>query len=370
MTAGAGNFGQPVVSYYAPVHIGTPPKTFNIQFDVGYSDLFVPHYTWSPFKVNLHYGKGVLCKDSSTCVKTDRTYISECQNCLITGKPYEDLVSLSSAYRGSSNQSSTGHGHHFSPPLQLPITFRQNFLAASDASDSKFRYLPVDGYFGMGPSARSSTASLQNPIVSLHEARLIDNLQFSFWFNPVLDSNQGGELVLGGVDTARFQGQIFWHHLTDLTSGHWTVSLQQVTLGALTIGCGAGPAAASCTATVSSAVNELYGPSDQVKKIYDLLNAVKSSSSSGEDLQLIDCRRIGQLPILTLNIDGVPYSLLPSNYIRKTTDGSAFKSETCYVAILPLNSQSGQWILGTNFLGAYYSVYDLTYRQIGFASLR
>lgn len=352
---------QPVISYYAPVHMGTPAKTFNIQFDVGYSDLFVPHYTWNPFKVNLHYGTGFLCKESSTCVKTDRTYTSDCQNCRITGKPYEDVVSFSSAYRTSAvaNHSMMSR---FSAPVELPVSFRQNFLAASDASDARFRYLPVDGFFGLGPDSQSSAGSLQNPIVSLHKAGLIDNLQFAFWFNPVLDSNQGGELVLGGVDTVRYQGQIFWHPLAGM-DGHWTLNLQQVTLGGQLFGC----TYSRCTATISSSINEVYGPKDQVKRLYDLLSTVPSADGG---LPLIDCRRISQLPTLTFNVDGIPYVLLPSNYIRKTTDQSTFKSETCYVAVLPLESQSNQWILGTNFLGAYYSIFDLTHRQVGFASLR
>lgn len=346
-TQNAGTLGQPVINYYTPVNIGTPAKVFNIQFDVAFNELFVPHYTWSPFKINLHYGKGFQCKDSSTCVKSPHELSIEYQNCKLTGKRYEDVVMLQTGY-GTSN-------------VSYPYSYRQTFLAIADASDARFKELPVDGYFGLGPLAQSSTGT-GNILIGLQTNRLIDNLQFSMWFNPLLDSKQGGELILGGVDETRYQGQIYWHHMSAAHS-QWALNLQYVSLGNQVVGCNG----QQCQAVLSSAVNEVYGPRVDVQRIYSILNT--SHQASG--LELIDCRRISNLPILTFNIDGIPYSMLPSNYIRKTTDGIIFKSETCYVAILPTDSTtSKQWILGTNFLGAYYSIYDMTYRQVGFASLR
>ena len=80
--------------------------------------------------------------------------------------------------------------------------------------------------------------------------------------------------------------------------------------------------------------------------------------------------RIPSLPHITFNIDGIPYHLFASNYIRKTADGGIFKKETCYVAILPSDDDATTWTLSTPFLGAYYTVFDMTYRQIGFAALK
>lgn len=358
-TQGAGTLGQPVISYYSPVNIGTPAKVFNVQFDVGFNDLFVPHYTWSPFKINLHYGKGYQCKVSSTCVKSPNELSVEYQHCKLTGKRYEDLLTLQTAYGSAAslnNQSSASVG-----PSAYPTSMRQSFLAIADASDARFKQLPVDGFFGLGPLSQSGSGTV-NILANLQVNRLIDNLQFSMWLNPLLDSKQGGELVLGGVDESRYQGQIYWHHLSAVHS-QWVLNLQYISLGNQIVGCNG----QQCQAVLSSAVNEVYGPRVDVQRIYSILNT--SHQSSG--LELIDCRRILNLPILTFSVDGIPYSMLPSNYVRKTTDGVIFKSETCYVAILPTDSSnSKQWTLGTNFLGAYYSIYDMTYRQVGFASLR
>lgn len=338
-TTGAGDYGQPVISYYAPVSFGTPPKSFNIAFDIAFSELFVPHFTYNPFKINLHYKKGFQCKVSSSCVKNNTSFVFDYQNCTMTGKQYEDVITFTNAFG----------------PGVVNVSLRQKFLAISDATTTRFKDLPADGFFGLGPSTHYSGS--KNILVGLVEAHLIDNLQFSLWFNPVLDSNQGGELVLGGVDQARYQGQVYWHRLASV-SNQWSLMLQYVGLGGQIVG-------HSARAILSSGLNEIYGPREEVRQIYSLLNTTRQQRG---ELELIDCRRLPSLPVLTFTIDGIPYALLPSNYIRKTTDGSIFKSETCYVAILASN-EAGKWILGTSFLQAYYSIFDMTYQQVGFASL-
>lgn len=342
-TPGAGVFGQPVINFYAPIGLGTPPKKFNVQFDVGLSEPFVPHYKWNPFKINLHYSKGFQCAKSTSCNRTNRSFTLDYQNCRLEGKSYEDIMTLTNAYG----------------PGVVSVSIRQKFLGISDASDARFKDLPVDGYFGLGPLTQTPSGAT-NIIDSLRSANYIDNNQFSFWFNPILDSPQGGELILGGVDQTRYQGKIFWHPLIGVHS-QWTIGLQHVGIGGQTVGC----FEHGCEAVLSTGLNEVYGPRDEVNKIYRFLNT--SHQESG--LELIDCRRRSSLPLITFTIHGIPYVLLPSNYVRKTTDGGIFKSETCYVAILA-SDKAGKWILGTNFIGSYYTIFDMTYRQVGFATLR
>lgn len=347
----AGSLGQPVINYYTSVNIGTPAKSFYIQFDTDLHDSFVPHYEWSPFKTNLHYGKGFQCKVSSTCKKTDRNIAMDYQRCKLTGKPYEDLLTLLDTQANS---------HSY------PVTLRQNFLAISDASDARFKNLPVDGFFGLSPQTYGIATT--NLLGSLHNAGFIDNLQFSIWINPVLDSPQGGEITLGGVDVNRFRDKIYWHPVS-ATSSRWSIGLRMVMLGQHTVSTCQPSGPNKCEAVVSSGTNEIHGPKADVSRIYALLNTTRQPSTG---LELIDCRRLTQLPVLIFQIDGIPYALVPSNYVRRMTTGSIFKTETCYVAILPdLDpSNTSRWTLGTNFLGSYYSIFDMTYRQVGFASLR
>lgn len=348
-TQGVGTLGQPVINYHTEVDIGTPPKRFKVQFDVGLNDLFVPHYNWNPFKTNLHYSAGFQCKVSSSCIKNDRQIVIDYHKCLLTGKPYDDFMMFPEAYSLSGETRDTS----------LPIRVRQNFLAVSDASDARFKDLSVDGYFGLGPLSQSS-GTINNLVLTLQRANLVENLQFAFWFNPMLDARQGGELTLGGVNTSRYKGKIYWHSLM-LINNFWSVGLQQVVMGGQEIS----GRDQQNFASLSTSVNEVYGPREHVQRIYNYLNT--SHQSSG--LELVDCRRVPNLPVITFYIDGIPYSLLPTNYIRKMESGRIFKDETCYVAILP-SDVAREWTLGINFLSAYYSVFDITNRQIGFAELQ
>lgn len=348
----AGHLGQPVVNYYAPVSIGTPKKTFNIQFDVDFNELFVPHYEF--FGSKLHHKKGFQCKESKSCTKTDRKVKIEYQQCELKGKPYQDLISFDTAQP------------------YLRHSFEQKFLAISDASNSQFRHLEVDGFFGLSPSRQSTSGSgSESLLYSLRQAALIENMQFSFWFNPVHDANQGGELTFGGVDPNRYTGQIYWHQLEpsilEPMQDRWALNLQAVSLGAETITLGYNPFQYNYRAILSTGVSEIYGPANDVYRIYALLNVNMSGHS--EFVPMIDCQRIHQLPILQFTIDGLSYPVLSTNYVRKIDVGR--KSESCYIAILPSREYNRyQWVLGTNFLSAYYSIFDMVNRQVGFATLR
>uniref|UniRef100_A0A6G1SLE7 Lysosomal aspartic protease n=1 Tax=Aceria tosichella TaxID=561515 RepID=A0A6G1SLE7_9ACAR len=369
----AGSLGQPVVNYYTRVSIGSPPKPFNVQFDIGTNELFVPHYSWNPFNRNLHYSSGFQCKDSATCVKNTNVFKIEYQHVKLEGKRYEDVINLDMAHYtpGTELTSGAAAGASTSTALNVsttaaavPSRWRQSFLAIASASDGRFSPLKVDGFFGLGAASKSMTG-IGSILTNLHNANLIDNLQFSFWFNPILDSAHGGMLILGGVDTNLYTGKIYWHKLPAPQSDRWTLALQTVTLGSQPVGC-LTPSRGGCQAKFSTGLSDIYGPHDDVMKIYSFLNTTKSSTG----IQLIDCRRIPSLPYITFNIDGIPYYLLPSNYVRKTVDGTIFKKETCYVAILPTNDEANTWTLSTPFLGAYYSIFDMTYGQIGFAALK
>ncbi|XP_024000647.2 gastricsin [Salvelinus sp. IW2-2015] len=79
----------------------------------------------------------------------------------------------------------------------------------------------------------------------------------------------------------------------------------------------------------------------------------------------VNCNQINSLPTLTFTINGINFPLPPSAYIQQN-------NQVCSVGITPtyLPSQNGQplWILGDVFLMQYYSVYDRTSNQVGFAT--
>lgn len=64
------------------------------------------------------------------------------------------------------------------------------------------------------------------PFVSLVNQKLIKDAVFSFYLNRNLDDAEGGELVLGGVDSAHFVGKHTWVPIT--RRGYWEFEMDSM----------------------------------------------------------------------------------------------------------------------------------------------
>lgn len=350
----AGELGQPVTSYYAQATLGTPPKPFKLLIDINARELWVPHYLKLGIVYSrLNYRDGYSKKGSSTSVKEqDEVYNIEYMGCELSGKAYRDVLEF----------------QNVSESLQA-VKYEQRFLAISSASNDKFtRHEGVDGVLALSPWPISETGSDMTP-VSLQRARLTGKLKFALLLDNDLATSHGGELTFGGANPTSYLGEIRYHQAV---SQHlWELSLNSVMLGSHLIGdCQArarGGDRAACTALLSTARNDIAGPTKAIQSIHRLLNVAGVQDEiefKGNSLHEIDCLRVATAPMLTFIIDGAYYVLPPTSYIRKKVEGLIFKSETCYVALLA-NGSDNKWELGTNFLTNYYSVFDQETHQVG-----
>lgn len=350
----AGILGQPVTSYYINVNIGTPPKPFKLLLDTNANESWLPHYLKLGIIFSrLNYKNGYCKKDSKTSRKEDREFTIEYQECELTGKPYEDIFEFKDVSEGTSSNSS--------------VSLRQRFLAISSASNDRFSSLEIDGVLSFAPAV-SSDSGTRSILLNLNDARLIDELRFAIILDNIEDNDEGGELMIGGIDQTKYIGNIRYHPLISLHR-RWELPLQSVMLGGEVVSC----YNLGCRATLSTGANDFYGPREDVLRIMKLLNVTSpdkdSNQLASDRLFEIDCLRVVNLPNLSFNIDGMPYVVSPSSYIKKKIDGLVFKSSTCYVTILPSDTVN-HWILGSNFMSNYYTVFDLYKHQIGFATRR
>lgn len=111
-----------------------------------------------------------------------------------------------------------------------------------------------------------------------------------------------------------------------------------------------------CQAIADSGTSLIYGPEDDVNK---LISAMNAQYDQAEGVYKVDCDKMSDLPDLVFIIAGKKFPLKSSAYIYKHDD-------SCFVSILS-DSNASHWILGDTFMGVYYTVFDSTNNQVGFA---
>jgi len=97
---------------------------------------------------------------------------------------------------------------------------------------------------------------------------LVKQQVFSFWLNRKEGANPGGELVLGGYDTAHFTGPITYVPLAADT--YWEFKLGDIVLG----GKSTGYCTKGCHAIADTGTSLIAGPSDVVKDLNKRLGAI------------------------------------------------------------------------------------------------
>jgi len=390
---------EPELSYYGALGVGSPPKVLNFVFDTGSNQLWLPCYNWFPLANNLHYSDGYKAKDSSTSVQLKKDFSVDYRGTRLSGSMHEDIMTL---YEDLTKEDAAfvPHGH---------IAFGQHFLGISDADNEQFRFKPYDGVVGLAPVAQSNTGT-RNVLLSIqatnlarmpghHDAQYNNtypsfshepmpagayggnirpnqshgnngyygggqnrptgltnprlDLVFAFWFNPNQNSRDGGELMIGDLDESRFRGEIIFHKVNSWFD--WQLHMQHVLLGSQIVSCQSG-----CNAIFDTGANSLVGPREDIERIYQELGAYRDERAN---MMLVDCSRIESYPTFTFRIDGYPYLIYPSHYIRVFRFNNRL---FCYLAVKPRDSPD--WVLGTSFIGAYYTVFNFSQRLIGFAT--
>ncbi|KAM9234750.1 gastricsin isoform 3-T5 [Dugong dugon] len=169
-------------------------------------------------------------------------------------------------------------------------------------------------------------------------------------------SQDGGALILGGVDNSLYSGQIYWAPVTQEL--YWQIGIEEFLIGSQASGwCSQG-----CQAIVDTGTSLLTVPQQY-------LSAFLQATGAQEDEYgqfLVNCSNIQDLPTFTFIINDAQFPLPPSSYILEQNNGY------CTVGVMStyLSSQDGQplWILGDVFLRSYYSVFDIGNNRVGFAT--
>ena len=308
--------------YYGPITIGTPGQQFNVIFDTGSSNLWIPSAKCKSLSC-LHMKKYTASR-SSSYVADGRAMSIQYGSGAVTGTVDQDTVNIAglnvkAVYFGEMNNVSL------------------NFVA------SKF-----DGILGMAFQG-ISVLGLPTVFDLLVQQGLVSDKSFSFYLTQT-PSFPGSKLVLGGINTAYFTGKMDYHEL--VAENYWMVKVgaafvnnTRVTLNPF-------------NAIVDTGTSLIVGSPEIIDVM--LLKIGKIGK--------IDCGIINTLPTISFEITGKKYDLPPQMYILKVTDQQG--DEECIVGLQAMKfppSFGKAIILGDIFIKYYYTHFDEGKSRVGFA---
>ena len=314
--------------YFGSITLGNPPQSFEVIFDTGSSNLWVPKvgctHCGNPFFGKKHKYN----HDSSDSYKED-------------GKDFEIMY-------GSGSVSGYWSVESVTLADDLEIT-GQRFAEIQDAGGLGFAYAlgKFDGILGLGFTAISidNTPTVFENAISQN---LVDQPIFSFYLGDM----GPGELTFGGYDPDKFTGDLTYVKLQAAT--YWQISLDQVVSGDYTSG-------TDQTAIVDSGTSLIAGPKAEVSKLAAAVGA--KPNIMGE--YTIDCAKLDSMPDITFKIDGKDYSIPGKDTVIQSAN-------TCLFAFMGIDfpPPGPQWILGDVFMRKYYTVFNYVDQTIGFAAAK
>ncbi|KAB5591338.1 Aspartic protease [Ceratobasidium theobromae] len=319
----------PDLLWSGPVQVGTPPKSYNIDFDTGSSDFFIASDQCPTAQCA---GKNLyVSSQSSTSAKTPNNFqISFGDGSAVRANVLTDVVSM-----GGLAISNSGVG----AVSQLSQSFTN---AGGDTSD---------GLMGMAFPALAQSG--QTPYLS--NLAKLSPTQGMMSFKFVGKNAPGSELTVGGMNTAAFTGQLAFSPVLT-TQGQppsfWTIRMGQASVGGK-------PVQTSFQfATIDTGTSVVLAPLADAQAVYA---AIPGSKMGANGLFTYPCNAN---PDVALNFAG-------QNFNIKAADmslGSDASNQTCTGAIVP-SAQRNAWLVGDSFLKNVYTVFDQTNLQVGFAKL-
>jgi cathepsin D len=318
--------------YYGPITLGTPPQTFNVVFDTGSSNLWIPSSKCTPLDLACKNHNKYTATASSTYKKNGTTFAIQYGTGAVSGFLSEDVLNFGG----------------------LEVT-GQTFGEATNEPGIVFVVAKFDGILGM--AYVSISVDNVTPVwYNIISQGLVSQQVFSFWLSQDSTETPGGELTLGGVDSTRYTGDFSYAPLTNET--YWEFSVDDFALGGTSLGwCSGSP----CSAICDSGTSLIVGPSKLVNALNRKLGAIVEN---GEGI-FLSCDVISKLPNIDITINGKDFTLTPTDYVLKVTSEGETECISGFAGMdLPFNNF---YILGDVFIATYTTVFDFENQRVGWA---
>jgi len=330
------------VQYFGEIGIGTPPQSFQVLFDTGSSDLWVP-------------AKGCrMCGFHATFEATKS----------LTVKP--TAVEFNDAY-GSGDVLGTTVKDHIK--LGDLILESLEFGLVVQEGES-IRTFEADGILGLAfPAISQIFAASGSPtfLNALEQASIDPIIMFYLSPNP---HQQGSTMIVGGYDLSILGPGNLTIHYTPVkkyknTYNYWTVFVLGVKVGSSFQLSSICSETRPCNAIVDTGTSLLLIPPAAYSHIMDelLLNAESAVCGPSEEAHTIICKKCNKhiFPDITIVLEGgTAFVLKPEDYILPF-DGTTY----CQIMIQE-GDNPNLWILGDTFIKVYPAIFDKKNMQVGF----
>merc|ERR550532_1892978 len=184
--------------YWGQIQIGTPAKTFQVLFDTGSSNLWVPS--------------------------------KDCTNCKSSAATYDPSASSTFANNGTAFKIQYGTGAMNGVVVHDKVTIGSlvadvDFAVATNEPGITFKLSKFDGILGLGwPSI--AVDGIVPVMQSLQYAKQLDQNAFGFLLQK--DAKSTGELMIGGYNP-KYVNNPKWASLS--SENYWTVEMSSLKFG-------------------------------------------------------------------------------------------------------------------------------------------
>ncbi|KAI7904813.1 aspartic peptidase domain-containing protein [Cokeromyces recurvatus] len=359
--------------YLIQVGIGTPPQNFTVTLDTGSADLWVP---------------------SSNCPKSScpfsRFDSSKSSTFKLLNEPFSIQYGIGSVNGTYATDTVTVGGATVSNQ-QIGLAYRTEDIMTPNPSN-----IEANGILGMGYPALTQSytndENSYNPFVfNLAAQKIIKEPIFSIFLNSITQPNWSGEIVFGGTDESKYNGDIMYVPVAGLTTEsftnsmnyyYWMVYAQGLRVTGSQMGSNPSWRLREIGAFILDTGTTLtYLPTSVAT---DVVSAMAGEGNYVLDSQsgvfIVDCATAKSSARFQLEIsqqagfsnNPVILSVPASELVIPVDGATADTAQVCMFGIAPLSNSgsigSNMYLVGDSVLRSAYMVFDMGQNRVGLAS--
>lgn len=314
--------------YIGEINIGTPKQKFTVVFDTGSSDLWIPDSSCKTCASHEKFDS----EKSESFKDLDNNFIIQYGSGPVEGKTAEETLTLTDDY--------------------VLENVKMGLVTHESSAIAGFL---MDGICGLGFKGIASVTV--PPLVDALDGQ--SGKLFAMFLNSdPKDNSNPSHISFGWYDLGIVGHNAKFHYSPLKTHDtYWGIHMTGFEIvdpkseeKVFPDACGG----SSCPAIVDSGTSGIAVPDSMY---YDIMDAIQGDNDCADG----ECFEtdFDKYPTLLIKLDpGTTFTMLPSDYLL-CVDGE------CVLRIQ--SSGADMWILGDAFISAYYTVFDVEHKRVGFA---